>query len=32
MNSILKKASTPKAALDAAQKAVAKDVAGLRKK
>ncbi len=32
MNSILKKASTPKAALDVAQKAVAKDVAGLRKK
>jgi arabinogalactan oligomer/maltooligosaccharide transport system substrate-binding protein len=32
MNSILKKASTPKAALDTAQKAVAKDVAGLRKK
>ncbi len=32
MNSILKKASTPKAALDSAQKAVAKDVAGLRKK
>jgi arabinogalactan oligomer / maltooligosaccharide transport system substrate-binding protein len=32
MNSILKKASTPKAALDGAQKAVAKDVAGLRKK
>ncbi|MCY1082227.1 extracellular solute-binding protein [Archangium lansingense] len=32
MNAILKKASTPKAALDGAQKAVAKDVAGLRKK
>jgi arabinogalactan oligomer/maltooligosaccharide transport system substrate-binding protein len=32
MNAILKKASTPKAALDVAQKAVAKDVAGLRKK
>jgi arabinogalactan oligomer/maltooligosaccharide transport system substrate-binding protein len=32
MNGILKKASTPKAALDVAQKAVAKDVAGLRKK
>ncbi|QRN98595.1 extracellular solute-binding protein [Archangium violaceum] len=32
MNSILKKAATPKAALDVAQKAVAKDVAGLRKK
>lgn len=32
MNSILKKASTPKAALDGAQKALAKDVAGLRKK
>jgi arabinogalactan oligomer / maltooligosaccharide transport system substrate-binding protein len=32
MNSVLKKTSTPKAALDAAQKAVAKDVAGLRKK
>jgi len=32
MNSIMKKASTPKAALDVAQKAVAKDVAGLRKK
>lgn len=32
MNAILKKASTPKAALDAAQKSVAKDVAGLRKK
>lgn len=32
MNSILKKASTPKAALDVAQKGVAKDVAGLRKK
>jgi arabinogalactan oligomer / maltooligosaccharide transport system substrate-binding protein len=32
MNSILKKSSTPKAALDGAQKAVAKDVAGLRKK
>lgn len=32
MNAILKKSSTPKAALDVAQKAVAKDVAGLRKK
>jgi arabinogalactan oligomer/maltooligosaccharide transport system substrate-binding protein len=32
MNAITKKASTPKAALDVAQKAVAKDVAGLRKK
>jgi arabinogalactan oligomer/maltooligosaccharide transport system substrate-binding protein len=32
MNAILKKTSTPKAALDTAQKAVAKDVAGLRKK
>ncbi|WP_375768251.1 extracellular solute-binding protein [Archangium gephyra] len=32
MTSVLKKASTPKAALDVAQKAVAKDVAGLRKK
>ncbi len=32
MNAILKKASTPKAAFDDAQKAVAKDVAGLRKK
>ncbi|SET78662.1 extracellular solute-binding protein [Stigmatella erecta] len=32
MNSILKKTATPKAALDTAQKAVAKDIAGLRKK
>jgi len=32
MNSIMKKAATPRAALDEAQKAVAKDVAGLRKK
>jgi arabinogalactan oligomer/maltooligosaccharide transport system substrate-binding protein len=32
MNAILKKASTPKAALDKAQQQVAKDVAGLRKK
>jgi arabinogalactan oligomer/maltooligosaccharide transport system substrate-binding protein len=32
MNGILKKTSTPKAALDKAQQAVAKDVAGLRKK
>ena len=32
MNGILKKASTPKAALDKAQQQVAKDVAGLRKK
>lgn len=32
MNSIMKKSATPKAALDEAQKAVAKDVAGLRKK
>ncbi|PTL82930.1 extracellular solute-binding protein [Vitiosangium sp. GDMCC 1.1324] len=32
MNAILKKSSTPKAALDVAQKSVAKDVAGLRKK
>jgi arabinogalactan oligomer / maltooligosaccharide transport system substrate-binding protein len=32
MNSIMKKTATPKAALDEAQKAVAKDVAGLRKK
>jgi len=32
MNSIMKKSSTPRAALDEAQKAVAKDVAGLRKK
>ncbi|MBN1204867.1 MAG: extracellular solute-binding protein, partial [Myxococcaceae bacterium] len=32
MNAILKKASTPKAALDTAQKQVAKDVSGLRKK
>jgi arabinogalactan oligomer/maltooligosaccharide transport system substrate-binding protein len=32
MNAIIKKAATPKAALDVAQKAVAKDVAGLRKK
>ncbi|HVE87719.1 MAG TPA: extracellular solute-binding protein [Myxococcales bacterium] len=32
MNAIMKKSSTPKAALDDAQKAVAKDVAGLRKK
>jgi len=32
MNAILKKSSTPRAALDEAQKAVAKDVATLRKK
>ncbi|MBJ6764684.1 extracellular solute-binding protein [Myxococcaceae bacterium JPH2] len=32
MNAIVKKASTPKAAMDVAQKAVAKDVANLRKK
>jgi arabinogalactan oligomer/maltooligosaccharide transport system substrate-binding protein len=32
MSSILKKTATPKAALDAAQKGVAKDVASLRKK
>jgi arabinogalactan oligomer / maltooligosaccharide transport system substrate-binding protein len=32
MNSIMKKSSTPRAALDEAQKAVAKDVAGLHKK
>jgi arabinogalactan oligomer/maltooligosaccharide transport system substrate-binding protein len=32
MNSIMKKSSTPKAALQEAQKAVLKDVAGLRKK
>ena len=32
MNGILKKASTPKVALEKAQEAVAKDVAGLRKK
>ena len=32
MNGILKKTSTPKAALEGAQKAVAKDIAGLRKK
>jgi arabinogalactan oligomer/maltooligosaccharide transport system substrate-binding protein len=32
MNAILKKASTPKVALDKAQQQVAKDVAGLRKK
>ncbi len=32
MNGILKKTATPKAALDTAQKAVAKDVANLRKK
>jgi arabinogalactan oligomer/maltooligosaccharide transport system substrate-binding protein len=32
MNAILKKASTPKAALEKAQQQVAKDVAGLRKK
>jgi arabinogalactan oligomer/maltooligosaccharide transport system substrate-binding protein len=32
MNAILKKASTPKAALETAQKDVAKSVAGLRKK
>jgi arabinogalactan oligomer/maltooligosaccharide transport system substrate-binding protein len=32
MNAILKKTATPKAALDTAQKSVAKDVAGLRKK
>jgi arabinogalactan oligomer / maltooligosaccharide transport system substrate-binding protein len=32
MNGILKKASTPKAALDKAQQQVVKDVAGLRKK
>jgi arabinogalactan oligomer/maltooligosaccharide transport system substrate-binding protein len=32
MNGILKKASTPKAALDKAQQQVLKDVAGLRKK
>ena len=32
MNTITKKSATPKAALDAAQAAVEKDVAGLRKK
>jgi arabinogalactan oligomer/maltooligosaccharide transport system substrate-binding protein len=32
MNSIMKKSATPKAALDAAQAAVAKDVANIRKK
>lgn len=32
MNTIVKKAATPKAAMDAAQKAVEKDIAGLRKK
>ncbi|RKH57972.1 extracellular solute-binding protein [Corallococcus aberystwythensis] len=32
MNTVFKNTATPKAALDAAQKSVAKDVAGLRKK
>ncbi len=32
MNTIIKGSTTPKAALDNAQKALAKDVAGLRKK
>ncbi|ADO74895.1 extracellular solute-binding protein [Stigmatella aurantiaca] len=32
MNSMLKKTATPKAGLDTAQKAIAKDIAGLRKK
>jgi arabinogalactan oligomer / maltooligosaccharide transport system substrate-binding protein len=32
MNAVIKNTATPKAALDAAQKSVAKDVAGLRKK